>query len=197
MEKWRNKTLLKVVIKLTFYVLGCYFVVTQVCMWGCTSCRATLSKVWPWYAPSANYFWEYLLHLEMVWPMRGNVTTHTKKFGGKCVSWNLSRFITPLFFSETLRMTTHIDWVTWSQAWPQDCRVRITQSARRLCTLFTVFISQNLRPPWKWVMAARYRAKILRNTLTRMAEPMEPIRYVFVDFFKIEAWLCQNYHTYL
>ena len=41
----------------------------------------------------------------------------------------------------------------------------------------------------------RYRARVLPITLAKMAQPGKPTRYVFVGFFKTEAWLCQNYHT--
>ena len=46
-------------------------------------------------------------------------------------------------------------------------------------------------------VTVQYRTRVLRITLAKIAKVGDPTRYVFVDFFKIEAWLCQNYHTRL
>ena len=128
-----EKMLLKVMIDPTFYVLGCSFV-SGTRVWDCTSYTSTLSKVWPWHVPSANYFFSTVFSSSlsaMEDPWEEKWPRILLKSGGKRASWNLSDLWHIRYFSETLPMATRSDWSTG--AWPEDCSVRIAQSACRMC----------------------------------------------------------------
>ena len=101
-------------------------------------------------------FLRYSLHLWVRW------STHERK-RDHAYSKNLAENV----LSETYPdlcffLVKHCGWqhvvtcIMTNPRGPQDCRVRITQTACRMCALFTVFISQNLRPTWKWVMSAMF-----------------------------------------
>ena len=100
-------------------------------------------------------FRQYSLHLWMRWRTHERKRDHAYQ---KYVEGNV--------FRKTYPDLWHLDFLvkrcrrqrvmTESQACSQDCRIRITQPACRMYSLFTIFIPHNIGPTWKWVMSARF-----------------------------------------
>ena len=100
-EIWYKQNAFKVTLMIepTFYVLGCSSFNITLHRAAPRAHACTLSKFDRDTCLLQNIsLRQYSLHLWMWRPMRRNVTTNTKKSRRKCVSWNLSQFMTPWFF---------------------------------------------------------------------------------------------------